>query len=193
MSWVEIISSVLGLACVFLAGRGSKYNFYVGYVYNAFLFVLCLESNLFSALVLCIVSLAINAGGHYRWTHPREGERSSKDPSQLKVSAVRPVRWLFLGAAVLAAGALWALLLQERTSDVSPWLGSYIMMVTFLAQYLSAGKHWECWIVWMVVNAANIALYCTAGRYLMAATYGLYILNGVWSLSGWLKKYHNNV
>ena len=42
MTWVEIISAVLGLSCVFLAGRNSKYNFYVGYVYNIFLFVLFL-------------------------------------------------------------------------------------------------------------------------------------------------------
>ena len=40
MSWVEIVSAVLGLSCVFLAGRGSKYNFWVGYVYNVFLFIL---------------------------------------------------------------------------------------------------------------------------------------------------------
>ena len=42
MTWVEIVSAVLGLSCVFLAGRNSKYNFYVGYVYNVFLFVLFL-------------------------------------------------------------------------------------------------------------------------------------------------------
>ena len=40
MTWVEIISALLGLSCVFLAGRNSKYNFFVGYVYNIFLFVL---------------------------------------------------------------------------------------------------------------------------------------------------------
>ena len=37
MSWIEIISAVLGLTCVFLAGRNSKYNFWVGYVYNEYL------------------------------------------------------------------------------------------------------------------------------------------------------------
>ena len=32
---IDIITSVLGLACVFLAGRNSKYNFWVGYLYTA--------------------------------------------------------------------------------------------------------------------------------------------------------------
>ena len=40
MTWIEIISALLGLTCVFLAGRNSKVNFWVGYAYNIFLFVL---------------------------------------------------------------------------------------------------------------------------------------------------------
>ena len=37
---LDLISSVLGLTCVFLAGRNSKYNFWVGYLYTAALFLL---------------------------------------------------------------------------------------------------------------------------------------------------------
>ena len=35
---VDLISSLLGLTTVFLAGRNSKYNFWVGYLYTAALF-----------------------------------------------------------------------------------------------------------------------------------------------------------
>ena len=31
---IDLIASVLGLTCVFLAGRNSKYNFWVGYLYT---------------------------------------------------------------------------------------------------------------------------------------------------------------
>ena len=37
---IDLISSILGLTCVVLAGRNSKYNFWVGYLYTAALFVL---------------------------------------------------------------------------------------------------------------------------------------------------------
>ena len=37
---IDVITSVLGLTCVFLAGRNSKYNFWVGYLYTAALFVM---------------------------------------------------------------------------------------------------------------------------------------------------------
>lgn len=58
MNWVEIVSAVLGLSCVLLAGRNSKYNFWVGYVYNVFLFLLFWKQQLFAAMVLQPVSLA---------------------------------------------------------------------------------------------------------------------------------------
>ena len=67
---IDLVSSILGLTCVFLAGRNSKYNFWVGYLYTAALFFLFWNKNLYASLLLQPVSLAINILGHYRWTHP---------------------------------------------------------------------------------------------------------------------------
>lgn len=196
MSWVEIVSALLGLSCVFLAGRGSKYNFWVGYAYNIFLFILFWNQHLYSAMILQPVSFAINLYGHWRWTHPKEEERSAADATALKVGSLGPKGWVANIAVVAAAGALWALCLQwlpQRWPDVfgadpSPWLDSYVLMVTLLAQFLSARKCWECWIVWLVVNCANIALYIVSGLYLMPLVSALYLANGIWSLVSWRKK-----
>lgn len=196
MSWVEIVSALLGLSCVFLAGRGSKYNFWVGYAYNIFLFILFWNQHLYSAMILQPVSFAINLYGHWRWTHPTEEERSAADATALKVGSLGQKGWVASIAVVAIAGALWALCLQwlpERWPDVfgadpSPWLDSYVLMVTLLAQFLSARKCWECWIVWLVVNCANIALYIVSGLYLMPLVSALYLANGIWSLVSWRKK-----
>lgn len=188
MNWWEIISAVLGLTCVFLAGRGKKANFYIGYIYNIFLFVLFWRQNLYSAMILQPVAFAINAFGHWRWTHPREDEVSASDGKSLKVSRLSLSHWMIAIGLILVCGAGWALFLKE-TADPSPWLDSYVLMATFLAQYLSAQKKWECWIVWLVVNVANIALYISAGLYVMPVVSLLYLINGVWSLLTWRKMY----
>ena len=39
MNWIDLITSALGLTTVFLAGRNSKYNFWVGYLYTTSLFI----------------------------------------------------------------------------------------------------------------------------------------------------------
>lgn len=193
MTWVEIISAVLGLSCVFLAGRNSKYNFYVGYVYNIFLFVLFLHQHLYSAMILQPISLLINAYGHYRWTHPREDERSAADSSRLKVGNIPPKHMALYLLAVLGSAALWALVLKYVFDNpTNPCLDSLMLMLTLCAQYLSARKYWECWIVWLLVNAGNATLYILSGLYIMPVVSALYIANGIWSLVSWRKMYKKN-
>ncbi|MBR4826677.1 MAG: nicotinamide mononucleotide transporter [Bacteroidales bacterium] len=198
MSWVEIVSAVLGLSCVFLAGRGSKYNFWVGYVYNVFLFMLFWHQHLYSAMLIQPVAFAINFYGHWRWTHPRVEEQNSA--GDLKIGRMKPWQWANAFTVIVLCGALWAKALQwlpERWPgvfgpDPSPWLDSYILMATLLAQFLSARKYWECWIMWLIVNIANIVLYISAGLYVMPAVSALYLANGIWSLVSWKRKHDRN-
>lgn len=193
MTWVEIVSAVLGLSCVFLAGRNSKYNFYVGYVYNVFLFVLFMHQHLYSAMILQPISLIINAYGHWRWTHPREEERSAADSSRLKVGNIPPRHLALYVLAVLGASVAWAFVLKFVFDDpANPCLDSLMLMLTLCAQYLSARKYWECWIVWLLVNIGNATLYILSGLYIMPVVSALYIANGVWSLVSWRKMYKNN-
>ena len=193
MTWVEIVSAALGLSCVFLAGRNSKYNFYVGYVYNVFLFVLFLHQHLYSAMILQPISLAINAYGHWRWTHPKEEERSAADSSRLKVGNIPPRHLALYVLAVLGAAIAWAFVLKFVFDDpTNPYLDSLMLMLTLCAQYLSARKYWECWIVWLLVNIGNATLYILSGLYIMPVVSALYIANGIWSLVSWRKMYKNN-
>ena len=193
MTWVEIVSAVLGLSCVFLAGRNSKYNFYVGYVYNVFLFVLFLHQHLYSAMILQPISLIINAYGHWRWTHPKEEDRSAADSSRLKVGNIPPRHLALYVLAVLGAAIAWAFVLKFVFDDpTNPYLDSLMLMLTLCAQYLSARKYWECWIVWLLVNIGNATLYILSGLYIMPVVSALYIANGIWSLVSWRKMYKNN-
>ena len=193
MTWIEIVSAVLGLSTVFLAGRNSKYNFYVGYVYNVFLFVLFMHQHLYSAMILQPISLMINAYGHWRWTHPKEEERSAADSSRLKVGNIPPRQVALYLLAVLGASVAWAFVLKFVFDDpANPYLDSLMLMLTLCAQFLSARKYWECWIVWLLVNIGNATLYILSGLYIMPVVSALYIANGIWSLVSWRKMYKNN-
>ena len=158
MNWIDVISAVLGLTTVVLAGRNSKYNFWVGYAYNIFLFCLFWKQNLWAAMALQPVAFAINLYGHWRWTHPSAEETSARDGKSLKVSSVGVREWIFsILLAIGGACGIIAMLLQ--TNDPAPVLDGSILALTFLAQWLSAQKKWECWVVWLLVNAGNLTLY----------------------------------
>lgn len=190
---IDLITSVLGLTCVILAGRNSKYNFWVGYLYTAALFIMFFNKNLFASLLLQPVSLAINVLGHYRWTHPKEHEQSTEDNSALKVSMLTNVQRIFVIFCVLMIAAVWGWLLDSIfPSDPHPYLDSCVTVLILMAQFLSALKKWDCWIAWLIVNIAQIILHISVGHVFMPMVCGLYLVNGIWSLVSWKKKFDKN-
>ena len=187
---IDLISSLLGLTCVFLAGRNSKYNFWVGYLYTAALFFLFWNKNLYASLLLQPISLAINIMGHYRWTHPKPQEQSSEDSKALKVSMLSWPERIMAAAAVLVIAFVWGWTLDRLfPSDPHPYLDSCVTVLILLAQLLSALKKWDCWIAWLVVNVTQIILHISVGNVFMPIVCALYLVNGLWSLATWMKLY----
>ena len=193
ISWIDIVTSVLGLTTVVLAGRNSKYNFWVGYLYTAALFVMFYDKNLYASLLLQPVSLAINILGHYRWTHPREDERSAEDASRLKVSMLSCMERGLALLTVLVVALLWGWLLDRLfPADPHPYLDSCVTVLILMAQLLSALKKWDCWIAWLLVNIAQIILHISIGNIFMPIVCGLYLAHGLWSLTTWVRLYKKN-
>ena len=187
---IDLIASVLGLTCVFLAGRNSKYNFWIGYLYTTALFLMFWNKNLYASLLLQPVSLGINILGHWRWTHPRTGEESAKDKAALKVTKLT---WAERGLAVLGVlviAGLWGWTLDRLfPADPHPYLDSCVTVLILMAQLLSSLKKWDCWIAWMLVNIAQIALHLSVGHVFMPIVCALYLVNGIWSMITWNKLY----
>ena len=139
------------------------------------------------------MSLAINILGHYRWTHPREDEKSAADNKSLKVSMLS---WTERGLAVLSilvVAFLWGWLLDRLfPADPHPYLDSCVTVLILMAQLLSALKKWDCWIAWLLVNNTQIILHISIGNIFMPIVCGLYLVNGLWSLATWVKLYRKN-
>lgn len=187
---IDLVTSVLGLTCVFLAGRGSKYNFWVGYFYTAALFLMFWNKHLYASLLLQPVSLVINVMGHYRWTHPRSNERSSEDRSALRVSMLTWMQRVYAAAAVLLIAAVWGWSLDTLfPDDPHPYLDSCVTVLILVAQWLSAQKKWDCWIAWLLVNITQLILHISVGHVFMPIVCSLYLVNGIAALWKWMKLY----
>ena len=188
---IDLVSSILGLTCIVLAGRNSKYNFWVGYLYTAALFFLFWNRNLYASLLLQPISLAINILGHWRWTHPKKEEATAK--GELKVSMLSwPWRIMSISAVLLVAG-LWGWILDSLfPADPHPYLDCTVTVLILMAQLLSALKKWDCWIAWLLVNVSQLILHISVGNVFMPIVSGLYLVNGIWSLITWRKLYARN-
>lgn len=198
---IDLLTSVFGLACVFLAGRNNKYNFYIGYIYTFLLFLMFFNKHLYASLLLQPISLGINILGHYRWTHPKKEEESSQDSKALKVSLLTwPQRGLAVISVLVLAG-VWGWLLSMLggkwfvgvfPSDPVPYLDACVTVLILVAQFLSALKKWDCWVAWLLVNITQLALHISVGHVFMPIVCSLYLINGVWSLVTWFRLYRKN-
>lgn len=201
ISLTELLGVLSGLLCVFLAGRNSKHNFWIGYVYNILLFSIFLQRHLYSAMLLQPISFGFNILGHWRWTHPKKEEQSENDSKKLKVSSLDLKSAAILTAIIIAATLLWGYVLSNLgvnwfagifNIDPAPFMDAFILIITLAAIYLSAQKKWQCWIFWIFVNIVNIVLYIKAGLVFMPVVGILYLMNGIWALYTWFKLYKNN-
>ena len=195
---IDLVTSLFGLTCVVLAGRNSKYNFWVGYLYTLLLFLMFWNKHLYASLILQPISLGINILGHYRWTHPHKEEESSADHNALKVSMLTWPQRIAAVATVLVLAALWGWFLSLMgnkwfagifPADPVPYLDSCVTVMILVAQFLSALKKWDCWIAWLLVNIAQMWLHISVGHVFMPIVCGLYLINGIVSLYNWYRLY----
>jgi nicotinamide mononucleotide transporter len=195
---IDLVTAIVGLTCVYLAGRNNKYNFWVGYIYTTLLFFMFLNKNLYASILLQPISLGINILGHYRWTHPDKNEESNADHTALKVSMLNWRQRGFAIAAVFILAALWGWFLSLMgksifsdilPSDPVPYLDACVTILILMAQFLSALKKWDCWIAWLLVNITQLALHISVGHVFMPIVSGLYLINGIVSLWNWYKLY----
>ncbi len=191
---IDLLTSVFGLTCVILAGRNSKYNFWVGYVYTLLLFFMFLNKHLYANLLLQPISLCINILGHYRWTHPAAGEESAEKKGDLKVTRLNwPQRILCIASVLIIAGAWgWLLSFLGRhfdafPSDPVPYLDSCVTVLILVAQLLAALKKWDCWIGWLLVNVAQLIMHISVGHVFMPIVCVIYLVNGIVSLVHWTR------
>ena len=196
---IDLLSAAVGLTVVVLAGRNNKYNFYVGYLYTALLFIMFWQKHLYANLILQPISLGINILGQYRWSHPRKGEETSS--GDLKVTMLSWPWRAGVVALVLTLALAWGWIMSQLgtkwfvgyfPANPLPYLDCVVTVLILTAQTLSALKKWDCWIAWLFVNVANLTLYLKAGLVFMPIVSCLYLVNGIWSLFTWYKLYRKN-
>ena len=192
--YLEALSVLAGLTCVFLAVRAKVFNFYIGYIYSILLFILFFQKNLYSSMMLQPISLVINAIGHYRWTHPHRNEENEKH--ELKVTLLTNLQRILILAVLAGLTLGWGFAMatiNRWIPSVSPsslpYLDAFVVMTILTAQWLSAQKKLDCWAAWATVNITNMTLYTLRGLVFMPFLSASYMVMAIFGFRIWYKKY----
>ena len=190
--WLDITTTVLGLAYILLEYKASVWMWVVGFMMQALGIVLYYQKGLYADCGMEFYYLAMTVYGYWRWVRgAAHGDRlrdSGQDPEP--APAILPIRhfpkrlilpWLIL------IGAVWALiywLLITFTNSNVPVADSFTTALSIVGIWALAHKYLEQWFIWIAVDVVTSILYFYKDIPFKASLYALYV---VIAIMGWFK------
>ncbi len=184
VTWLEVIAFVLALAniaCnVFEIHWGWPLTIIASVLY-AWLFY---ASKLYGEAGVNVFFAVAALWGWWQWLR---GHRSGSS------APLRIARLDSQGVAITVAGwaAAWlgcALLLRAITDSDVPWADGFVTAGSVVGTVLLGRKFIENWPIWLIVNAASVALFAYKGLTLTVVLYVIFFGLAIWGWIGWRER-----
>ena len=176
--WLDITTTVLGLAYILLEYRASVWMWAVGFAMQTLGIVLYYQKGLYADCGMEFYYLAMTVYGYWKWIHGT----ASKEALPIRHFPKRLVLpWLLLIAAVW--GIIYWLLITFTNSNV-PVADSFTTALSIVGIWALAHKYLEQWFIWIAVDVVTSILYFYKDIPFKASLYALYVVIAV---MGWFK------
>ena len=177
--WLDIVTTVLGLAYILLEYKASVWMWAVGFAMQALGIVLYYQKGLYADCGMEFYYLAMTMYGYWKWIHgtPR------KEPLPIRHFPQRLVLpWLVIIAAIW--GIIYWLLVTFTNSNV-PLADSFTTALSIIGIWALAHKYLEQWFIWIAVDVVTCVLYFYKDIPFKASLYGLYVVIAVFGYMKW--------
>lgn len=170
-NWFELAAAALTIYSIWLATKEHIAYYPTGLVALAMYTWLFFGAKLYAESFLQVVCFGLMVYGWYEWLH------GGKDRTPLPVDRTPTWAWRNGVAAGLAGTALTIWVQLTFTDNPNPYVDSSLMVWSLVAQWMTARKWIESWILWLLINTVSIPLYVTRGLGITAVLYvGLWVL-----------------
>ena len=210
--WLDIVTTVLGLAYILFEYRASVWMWFVGFLMQSLGIVLYYQKGLYADCAMEFYYLAVTIYGWWRWvkaplsspaTHPRPlpkgGEVDHLQGSNLSIEETQPPspgeglgvvffpRHLILPWLVII-GVVWAViywLLVTFTNSNVPLADSFTTALSIIGIWALAHKYLEQWFIWIAVDVVTCVLYFYKDIPFKAGLYALYVVIAILGYRKW--------
>ena len=169
MSPLEIAAVATSFLAVWLTSRRNMLCWPLNLVACALYFKLFLDVRLYADMVLQAV---FGVGILYGWIVWRRGRHDAG------AVVVMPLRRR-PAMAGLAAGLLGGLAIgwftSRHTDAALPWMDATLSSFSLVAQYWTARRHSESWLLWIAVDVVYVGMFAFKGLILTASLYAVMI------------------
>jgi nicotinamide mononucleotide transporter len=179
LNWLDVVTTVLGLAYILLEYRASLWMWLVGFLMQSLGIVLYYQKGLYADCGMEFYYLAMTVYGYYKWV------RGTAAKTALPVTHIP--RRLVLRWGLVMAG-VWAViywLLVTFTNSTVPLADSFTTALSLVGIWALAHKYLEQWFIWMAVDVVTSLLYFHKGIPFKASLYALYVVIAVFGYFKW--------
>lgn len=194
--WLDLLTTVLGLAYILLEYRASIWLWAVGFVMQSLGIVLYYQKGLYADCGMEFYYLSMTVYGWWNWRRrtivfPQgEAQEASDEHSSNKSKEIAithfphrlAIYWTF--ATLLIWGALYTFLVTCTDSRV-PLADSFTTALSFVGIWALARKYLEQWLIWIVVDVVTCILYFYKDIPFKASLYGLYVVIAIMAYRRW--------
>lgn len=194
--WLDIVTTVLGLAYILLEYRASLWMWVVGFAMQALGIVLYYQKGLYADCGMEFYYLSMTVYGYWKWVRGNQRDRSfdtsadSSDPQPRNLGGLEithiPPRLLVRWSAIMAA--VWALiywLLVTYTNSNVPLADSFTTALSLIGIWALAHKYLEQWFIWIAVDVVTSILYFYKDIPFKASLYALYVIIAIFGYMKW--------
>ena len=184
VTWLEVIAFVLALTNIACNVFEIHWAWPLTIVASALYAWLFYVSRLYGEAGVNVFFVVAAVWGWWQWLH---GHRANSENAQAPL-AIATLTQRGLMMAAVAWAALWiacALLLRAITNSDVPWADGFVTAGSIVGTVLLGRKFIENWPLWLIVNAASVALFAYKELHLTVVLYVLFFLLAIWGWIGW--------
>ena len=197
--WLDLLTTVLGLAYIVLEYRASIWLWAVGFAMQSLGIVLYYQKGLYADCGMEFYYLAMTVYGWWKWSRSEErgawsverGVRSEERGTRNEERGTLKIQHFPLRLALIwsvATLAIWAALyvfLVTCTDSRVPLADSFTTALSFAGIWALARKYLEQWLIWIVVDVVTCGLYFYKDIPFKASLYGLYVVIAIAGYRRW--------
>ena len=184
--WLDIVTTVLGLAYILLEYKASVWMWVVGFLMQVLGIVLYYQKGLYADCGMEFYYLAMTVYGYWKWIHGT----ASKEALPITHFPTRLVLpWLAVIAVVW--GTIYWLLVTFTNSNV-PLADSFTTALSIVGIWALAHKYLEQWFIWIAVDVVTCVLYFYKDIPFKASLYALYVVIAIMGYFKWRQIMRNN-
>ncbi len=180
--WLDIVTTILGLAYILLEYRASAWMWLVGFLMQSLGIVLYYQKGLYADCCMEFYYLGVTIYGWWRWVKPKANSQKLIAISKFPKKLIIP--WLAIIAVVWAI--IYWLLVTFTNSNV-PLADSFTTALSIIGIWALAHKFLEQWFIWIAVDVVTCVLYFYKDIPFKASLYALYVVIAVFGYFKWRK------